>query len=344
MDAYLDPKHPASFGGGASFRRHVNGKFKSNDIKTWLRKQDTYTLHKPVKLKFRRRKTFAVGICDLYQADLADISALSKYNDGNKYLLTCIDVFSKYAWVIPLKSKNGTDMVEAFSKVLIDRRPIHLQTDKGTEFLNKNFQSLLRKNDIIFYTSENDDIKASVVERFNRTIKTKMWKYFTYKNTYRYIDVLKDLVHSYNNTYHRSIGMTPNQVTVENEDVIRKRLYGETKILAKWKFNVDDKVRISKARVAFKKGYLPNWSDEIFTVVARIPSDPVTYELKDLNGQIVKGKFYEAELQQILKEDDVYKVEKILKKRKRAGKTEYFVKWKGYDDSFNSWTIDIFDV
>ena len=111
-----------------------------------------------------------------------------------------------------------------------------------------------------------------------------MWKYFTYKNTQRYIDVLKDLVHSYNNTYHRSIGMTPSQVSVENEDDVRKWLYGQKKRLPKWKYVIGDKVRISKAKQAFKKGYLSSWSDEIFTLEAHVPSDPVTYELADLNG------------------------------------------------------------
>ena len=344
MDSYFDPKHAGSFGGVSKFQRHVKGKIKTKDIRTWLQKQDAYTLHKPVRLTFRRRKTFTVGIDDLWQADLADLSALANYNDKNKYLLTCIDVFSKYAWVLPLKSKTGSALTEAFSKLLDDRHPAHLQTDKGTEFLNKSFQSLLLKNAILFYTTENTDTKASVVERFNRTLKTKMWKYFTYKNTHRYIDVLQDLVHSYNNTYHRSIDMTPSQVSIENEDIIRKRLYGEKKRPAKWKYKVGDNVRISKARMAFKKGYLPSWTDEIFTIAARIPSDPITYELTDLNDEKLKGKFYEEELQHILKEDDVYKIEKVLKTRKRGRKPEYFVKWKGYDDSFNSWTADIFDL
>ena len=203
---------------------------------------------------------------------------------------------------------------------------------------------MLRGNAIRFYTSENDVIKASVAERFNRTLKTKMWKYFTHTNTYRYVDVLQDLLLSYNNTYHRSIDMAPTSVSLENEDFIRKRLYGEKKRPAKWKYSVGDKVRICKARIAFKKGYLPSWSEEIFVIIARIPTDPITYELRDLNGDTLKGKFYEPELQVILKEDDVYKIEKILKSRKRAGKTEYFVKWKGYDDNFNSWTADIFDL
>jgi hypothetical protein len=344
MDSYFDPKHPGSFGGVDTFKRHVKGQIKTKDIRSWLQKKDAYTLHKPVKLTFRRRKTFTVGIDDLWQSDLADVSSLSNYNDKNKFLLTCIDVFSKQAWVLPLKSKTGTALTEAFSQLLIDRHPAHLQTDKGTEFLNKNFQSLLHKHAIRFYTTENADIKASVVERFNRTLKTKMWKYFTYANTYRYTDVLQDLVHSYNNTYHRSIGMPPSHVSMENEDVVRNRLYGDKKRPANWKYSVGDKVRISKARIAFKKGYLPSWSGEIFTVVARIPSDPITYELADLNDEKLKGKFYQEELQKILKEDDIYRIEKILKTRKRGRKREHFVKWKDYDNSFNSWTSDIFDV
>lgn len=344
MDSYFDPKHPGSFGGVQTFKRHVVGKIKTRDIISRLQKEDAYTLHKPVRKTFRRRKTFTVGIDNLWQADLADLSKLSKYNDNNKYLLTCIDVFSKRAWVVPLKTKTGTSLTDAFSTLLTDRRPVYLQTDKGTEFLNKNFQSLLRANGIKFYTTENADIKASVVERFNRTLKTKMWKYFTYKNTYRYVDVLRDLVHSYNNTYHRSIDMPPAQVNAENEEYVRKRLFGGKRPAAKWKYSVGDRVRISEARMAFKKGYLPSWSDEIFAISCRAATDPVTYELVDSNDEKIKGTFYEEELQKVTKEDDVYKVEKVLKTRKRGGKTEHFVKWKGYDDSFNSWTSDIFEA
>jgi hypothetical protein len=235
-----------------------------------------------------------------------------------------------------MKTKTGKEVTEAFLQILNERKCHMLQTDKGTEYLNSTFQSMLKRNDIHFYTSENEDLKAAVVERFNRTLKTKMFKYFSYKNTLKYTDVLDDLLHSYNNTYHRSIGMTPSQVDTSNENTIAKRLY-PIKPKPKWKFDVGDKVRISKAKRVFKKGYLPNWTDELFTIVERFPTHPVTYALKDYGGEDIKGKFYEFEIQKVIKEDDVYDVEKILKTRKRKGKTQHLVKWKGYPDKFNSW-------
>ena len=243
---------------------------------------------------------------------LADVSSLSKVNDNYKFLLTCIDVLSEYAWVIPLKNKTGQTLTDAFSKVITQRQPIHLQTDKGSQFKNKVFQSFLEDRKIKFYTSENSDIKAAVVERFNRTLKNKMYRYFTYKGTRRYVDVLDDLVHSYNNTFHTSIKMAPTEVTVQNESEIGRRLYPPKKTL-KFKFDINDKVRISEERREFKKGYLGSWSEEIFTIVTRNPSDPVTYEIADYSGEKIKGKFYEYELQRIIKTDDVYKVEKVWK-------------------------------
>jgi len=135
-----------------------------------------------------------------------------------------------------------------------------VQSDKGTEFLNSTFQSMVCRSDVKFYTSENEDIKAAVVERFNWTLKQKIYRYFTAKRTRRYIDVLTDLVHSYNNTHHRSIGMAPMEVTADNEGVVRKRLYPPKPKTLRWKFNVGDKVRISMQRRPFKKGYVGNWS------------------------------------------------------------------------------------
>jgi len=152
-------------------------------------------------------------IADLYQADLVDLSSLSNFNNSYRYLLTCIDVFTKRAWAILMHRKTGREVTAAFLKILAmsERNPRMLQTDKGTEFLNVMFQRMLAVNDIHCYSTENEDIKVSIVERFNRMLKTNMSRYFTYKNLPRYIDVLLKLVALYNASYHRSIGMSPNE-------------------------------------------------------------------------------------------------------------------------------------
>jgi len=156
-----------------------------SEVRKFLAGRDAYTMHKPRRIRFLRRRTFSKGIADLYQIDLADVSNLSPFNDGIRYLLTCIDVFSKRAWAIPIKTKSARSVADAFEKILNEGPCNMVQSDKGTKFLNSTFQSMLRRHGIHFYTSENEDLKASVVERFNLTLKTKMYRYFTYANTRR---------------------------------------------------------------------------------------------------------------------------------------------------------------
>jgi len=192
-----------------------------------------------------------------------------------------------------------------------------LQSDKGTEFLNSTLQSMLRRRCIKFYTSENEDLKAAVVERFNRTLKTTMFRYFTHANTRHYLDVLDDLLYSYNNTHHRSIGMAPSEVNADNEDAGRARLYPLKPKTYRSKYTVGDRVRIGMQRQQFRKGYLGDWSEEIFEISTRLPTVPVTYELRDLLGESIKVRFYEPEIQRVLKSDDErFVVDRILKTRK----------------------------
>jgi hypothetical protein len=337
--AYYDPKRPGSFGGINALARESRSSV--GDVRKWLSEQDAYTLHKQQRRQFNRRKTFSKGIDDLWQADLVDVSSLATYNDGNRYILTVIDVFSKYAWAKALKNKTGTSFVNAFTEIFAEKRPNFLQTDKGTEFVNASFQKLLADNDIKFYTSQNEDVKCAVVERFNRTLKSKMWQYFSYKNTNRYLDVLQDLMTAYNRSFHRSIKAAPIDVNFQNENAIRKQLYKPKKLPVRFKFRANDKVRISQSRLPFQKGYLPTWSIEIFNVKECVPTDPATYKIVDYVGDPVEGKFYAEELQKVTKSDDIYRVEKIIKTRKRAGQLEHFVKWLGYPDKFNSWTTNI---
>jgi transposase InsO family protein len=340
METYTNPPHAGSFRGLDSIRRHA--KVDIDTAREWLMGEKSYTLHKQSKTKFRRRRTVALGINELWQADLVDLSLLSNENNSQRYLLTCIDVFSKYARVEPLKNKGGSTLTAAFSKMITDQQCKLLQTDKGTEFLNATFQKLLKDRNIRHYTSENDDIKAAVVERFNRTLKGVMWRYLTHTSSGRYIDVLPQLVSSYNNTFHRSIKMTPSEVDAHNESIVRRRLYPPRKLYLKWRYKAGQTVRIKQSKRVFKKGYEPSWTEEIFTIASLYPSDPPTYVLKDLLGEEIKGKFYEQEIQPVTqKTNETYAVERVIKTRRRGKRTEYFVKWRNYPDKFNSWVDNI---
>jgi len=182
IDAFYScPRAPGSFSSARNLQRY-SGRSVS-EVRKFLAARDAYTMHKPRRIRFPRRRTFSKGIADLYQIDLADVSNLSPFNDGMRYLLTCIDVFSKRAWAIPIKTKSAHSVADAFEKILSEGTCNMVQSDKGSEFLNSTFQSMLRRHGIHFYTSENEDLKASVVERFNRTLKTKMYRYFTHANT-----------------------------------------------------------------------------------------------------------------------------------------------------------------
>lgn len=311
---YYNTKSPGSFGGVDALYRQLKGKNTKKEIKQWLSGQDTYTLHKPVQRRFLRNRVIVNGINDQFQLDLADVSNISKYNKGVKFLLTGIDVFSKHAWAVPLKDKSGKSVRSALENILLERKPRKIQTDKGREFLNKDVQNLLKENDIKYFNSNNPETKASVVERFNRTLKNRIYRYLTYKQTFKYIDVLEDILNSYNSSYHRSIKMSPDDVTYENEKDVWHNLYSDTlKTIKKlYKFNVDDYVRISIERVPFRKGYKRGWTEEVFVITKRHSRNPPVYNIRDLEGEDIEGTFYEKELQKIKKP--------ILKKKRRKRK------------------------
>lgn len=335
---YYNAEDPGSFGGAARLSKASGIPLKIT--KQWLRSQDTYNLHKPVRFKFQRRKVLAFGIGELMQCDLMDMSKFSKFNQGIKFILVAIDVFSKYGYAVPLKNKNADSVLEGFKKLFRKSKfPPLLQTDRGREFENHKLSAYFKRHKIHHYFS-NSEYKASVVERFIRTLKSKLYRILTHTHSYKYIHILPSVLKSYNASVHRTTGFAPINVTPDLEPVIFKKMYGYS-VGSKYKFEINDRVRISKAKRTFRKGYLPNWTDEVFVIYKRYPSFPNTYLLRDLKGTNVEGRFYEEELQKVIKTStDFWRVERILKTRGRGKKKEHYVKWYGFDSRFNSWVLD----
>ena len=254
-------------------------------------------------------------------------------------MFNVIDVFSKYAWSIPLKDKKGQTTTEAFKAIVkqSNRIPRKIWVDKGKEYYNKNMDEWLQENNIIRYSTYGEH-KSVVVERFNRTLKEIMWKRFTAENTRNWIDMLDKLLHDYNNRFHSTIGMTPVEASLkENEMIVLENINNKTRNVpkAKAKFKVGDKVRISRIKAIFEKGYLPNWSEELYVVDKVQKTTPVTYVVKDLLGETIKGSFYTEELQKTSQEE--FRVEKVIRKKKIDGVEHALVKWSGYSDKFNQW-------
>ena len=249
-------------------------------------------LHKPVIKKFNK-KIYSQFKDNIWGVDLADMKLLSKQNKGIKYLLCATDLFSKSAFVVPLKDKKGISIANAFDKIIkqSNKKPNKIWVDQGSEFYNRDFKKGLSSNNIIMYSTYNEG-KSVVAERFIRTLKNKLYKHMTATGKNVYYDVLDDVVNKYNNTWHNSIKMKPIDVKDDN-----KRVYIDEHNEKSARFNVNDRVRISKFKNIFVNGYTPNWSKEIFIVDKINDTVPYTYNIKDLNGEKIIGSFYVKELQ-----------------------------------------------
>ena len=252
---------------------------------------------------------------------------LSRYNKRIRFLLCVIDIFSKYAWVVPLKDKKGISIVKAFQIILKQsnsRKPNKIWVDKGSKFYNAYFTKWLRDNDIVMYSTHNEG--TSVVAEIFVTLKRKIYKFMTSISNNVYIDKLEDIVDEYNNTYHTTIKMKPTDVKDNTYINADKEINIEDP-----KFKVGDRVRISKYKNIFAKGYMPNWSEEGFVIKKVKNTIPWTYVINDLDGKEITGTFYKKELQKTSQEE--FRIAEVIG---RKG-DKLYVKWKGYDNSFNSW-------
>ena len=227
-----------------------------------------------------------------------------------------IDVFSKYVYVECMKNKTSLSVITVFSKILKRNGYFSsLQTDLGTEFTNKAFQSWLKDRNIHFFHTYNREIKASIVERFIRTIKEKLFRYFMYSSKWKYVDVIQKLVHAYNHSFHRSIQCSSAEVTPSNQQSIWLTLYGDQQPKNP-KFSVGTRVRLSVIRGQFTKDHTQGWTQEEFEIAEAFTGNSPNYKIRDLRGEDVKGSFYEPELQKVVKSDSIIKLSPFLKNEK----------------------------
>ena len=341
---YNDPRHPAGYSTPNTLYKHVKEHgISRKEVKEYLRGKESYTIHKQTR-RGKRRRIVVNDIDEQWELDLSDLPALTQHNDGYRYILCCIDVLSKHAWVLSLKRKTGPVLLEALKKVIADsgRKPKIIRCDKGGEFVNRHVEEYCRNHGIKLYLAQNE-VKASIVERFQKTLKGYMWRYFTRHNTRKYVDKLQDFVYAYNHRVHRSIKRRPVDVNASNVAEVRAVLYKDKKtkmrnrlLRYKPKFDVGDTVRISKLKGLFEKGYEANWSEEIFTVMKRYNWNIPVYRLKDSNNEPLRGTFYDFELQKVTS-PEYYTLEEILRTRTKNGIKEHYVKWRGYPHSANSW-------
>ena len=308
---YYDPSSPGGFRGaealGQEARRHIP-LLKKNQVLGFLRAQKPYTKHRQYRGVKKYRKVYAKRARYLIQMDLLDFRKYSKENRGYNYILCAIDAFTKKLWTFPLKRKSAEEVHEQIFYFLMDERPEKIQTDQGTEFINATLQATEERMDPPIQHYHTWSIKkASIVERVQRTLRNRLGKIWEAEGNHRWINVLSDITESYNNSVHRSIGMRPNDVGPEHHQLIYNRLYPSPTPAQALKdakeakrftshFQVGDYVRMLEYRKMFRKESDQAWSSEVYRIHRVIKSNPITFQIEDLDGEAIKGGFYFREL------------------------------------------------
>lgn len=350
---YYTPSHPASFGGVDkiyNFVKSTGQPISKGRIGKWLRTQDNAVKHKPVHHIFKRRRVIVPRKFYQFDGDTISMTRYAKYNKGYKFILIIIDILSRFCWAAPLKTLTASAAAEAL-KTVLNRHPKHLRTDGGSEFMNETVKRYLDSQQIKHIQTLNET-KANFAERLIQTLKNKITKYMHHKQTFEWVNVLPEIIRSYNHTYHRSIKRSPAEALDTDDPTLWRLQYGPQKPLVRskpsklpqnkrspFKFKVGDAVRLTFNRSKFDRKYQEHWTEEVFTVISRTNiQDIAQYRVKDWSNDPVRGTFYASEMTKVdIKEDREYKIEKVLKYRKRNGKREAFVKWEGWHRKFNSW-------
>ena len=327
---------------------HARAKTKRQNAPLWKQKLARELLQ-PKRIHFDRRSVYSPAVDNTWTSDLMDLHRYVNQNKGYTFILVVLDIFSRFAWARPLKTKTGAEVSRAFQNIFNEGRiPKALFVDRGTEYYNRdvrfvlngdafdnpNVRDELQSNNIRLYSSFNEP-KAVIAERFIRTLRGKIESNYILTQSTVWYDILPQLIHEYNTTYHRTIKMTPTEACMPENfpSVYRSQFRKHPPSLIK--YNRGDHVRISVHKKTFEKGSTANWTEEIFEIVDILPTTPPTYKLKDLSGEEVHGAFYNEQLQKT--DQQIYRVDKVLRRRKRGGVDQVFVRWSGYPDKFNQW-------
>ncbi|GAV06106.1 hypothetical protein RvY_16138 [Ramazzottius varieornatus] len=338
---YLDPRHPGSLGGVERLRRVHDGDEDREKIQRALQHVDTYTIGKPVRPKFKRNRIIVTNLQQQYQADLADMSKYAEQHDGIRHLLAVVDCFSKRALVQPLLTKVGVRVKAALQQVFKELGvPEKLQVDKSSEFYNEVIKTFLVEKDVVLFSTENNDIKCSMVERLIRIPKTRIFQCFRSIYATRYIDRLPDFVYAYNHSVHSAHGKN-RTVQQKNSLSVFNALYGKM-LQEKSKvprYKVGDFDRISTNKLQFEEGYEDNFQPDIYEITKVKRHTVPVYELKNPNSnKAIKGQFYEPELSLVRDYMNwTYQIQKVLQRPTRNRRREKLVRWLGYGPESDSW-------
>ena len=304
-------------------------------VTEWLSKQKSYSLLKPIRNKFQRNRVLVAGLNEEFQADLLDVSNLSTSNKNTKFILTAIDVLSKYGFAVPLKRKTAAEVRNGFQIIFNERVPALIQTDDGNEFKG-TVQQLFEDNGVMHIPSNDSRIKCSVAERFNKTLRLKIAKYLRFTGKRNYIDVLQDIVKTYNSTVHSAINMRPIDVTVDTQKQAFVNLYGNRSyremlleaFRKQTKLKIGDFVRVRVKKSTFGRGYQDNWSTQLYRIlyIHQTGTKPM-YRVVDAKGVPLKKKYYNEDLQKITPNE--HNITLTGRKRTRRGNTEVEVTYEG---------------
>ena len=280
----------------------------SAQLKKFLLSKESLSRHKKIIRKFKRRKVYSYGPFDSVQADLIFYKQFSRQNNGFKYILSIVDTFSRKNYVRAQKTataqETANNLDEIFDSMPI--KPTKFSSDQGSEFSPGHpeiYKVLVEKfGMLIFHLKE--PLKASMVERFNRTLKERIERYFTENKTRRWVDKLQEFSEAINQTINRDIGMAPNNVSFMNRDVVWQKLYGSKNKKVLCKYKVGDIVRIPVKKAIFDKGYKPNWTEELYKIKTKKSDGNVCYYIvEDKDGLQLERKFYNQEINLVLRDD-----------------------------------------